>query len=1608
MAPEKINNRPRLVLSPTLTGTPTLTPAGTLTPTPVKQTTDVQTLPLVKPQTGSRENFQRTSGTNYANSLDEKTRKTIQDKLKKEYEKLQVQLKKTRKENGPIGNSWDWIKNVTGLGAGSNKVQAELDKMKKQLADLEKHPANMAKVYKSITGKNLNSEELAKLTKGQIETKASIALDKYQEGQSTAVDTVADVISGIAVIGVYTAAVAAAPFTGFASIAVGIAAAGVVAGGLKAGIKYADAKIGGRKYDSLGYDLATGFLNGAMAPVTGGLGGALGKTVAFKLGVRTAEEIAEEVVEQTVKRTTGMVFKEAIAKLMVNPAGYEYVGGKLLGRVAAIGTEMAVDGSLSGGFDNALRAGLDGKNVVEGFANGFVGGLVAAPIIGGGFRLVGRAGKKLGEAIKGDAAVNELTEGISTTKIIKEKEASLKNTAIEEHNTFKTNADEELKTNAVNKPIAMKKPELIKQMESIKNRNGVAILNPSDIPDIIQKIKKNNHHFNISKFSQMLNEITPETFEKYNNDIFRSLIDGENPSELLAKKFNFKTELDTKYNDDSLNRDRIKDLFNSIKSKEQLNFAKKLSENNVHISYLKDILEVASDDMRLQDIALKIKTTPGYSDGQNLCPLLKLAKQSPECLEKLKFITSKMIEIDDDQARDFVERIDDKTLKIIKERNIFGIIPEYNHNFVEELASVSDAQWETIMKRPELLTSGAMNDISAVEYFASLNEGKYSKIIKYNLLNKKIKAQDLHSLFGHVDDDTFDEIAQRGLLSIEGRKKLFSSDEMVKLAGLGPDEWPKAKKLLYIAERGDKQFSGYQILNLAKLEPEAWAKAEKLFYIEGRGLNQFDYSGINDLIQLKPEEWARAEKLIYLPKRDNEQFSITRICSLIKRKPEEWTKIEKSVYIEGRGDKQFDYSEICKLAELDSDQWTRAQRLIYVANRGNDQFNANDICCLANSSDEILDKVLDITSNKAKDNYSIKATDLANLLSFDKKNESFKSKVEVLEMINEIESHFSPDENKLLFENLDPIAEDIQKDLMQTITPMNVSKEAKVNFCKKFLANNNPNVERMLREANFESFGKNGIPLEYSRSKFIGDLNEIIANLSETQKANLFKKLEITVKVDSSGKINAYDGILNLNDLDTSNQLQKQVHDLVNKFTYGNKVVTGNSEFDETLNALIKAFPEFINIIGKQPHTDANGVGAHAYSLDVHILTVLKTAMNNPKYAKLTNQDKTIMKFATLFHDIAKEEGMIDKNHPHISALYVRNLVSKFNLPIDIKDRVFSLVKNHHWLEEFNEHTATMEDLATRFRKPQDYLIAKIMADADLNGIGDESFREYLSALSDENQKSLVDALEKIYNNGNIILPSKIVHLNKIPDVIYNGNKYRVINFTQKGLNLNKVGFYGIKNLKDLRFLVHMLPEDSLLRSAQTTDLLSDIANGGVLSTSLISLKNKITYKDRKYGLVLDFQNSNIANALSRNQASDYGKDFNKFVSLLNSFDDEAKTFLKKNIINKLKLKYGTLTDEEYGLLYKQIINKKFTTQIDNKEIFDIGRKSISGKDLKKALLKAQDELFIDAKTSHNEIVVYNPKISAVVCKESSLDKVPQEMLDFAESKNLPIYLIGE
>ena len=653
----------------------------------------------------------------------------------------------------------------------------------------------------------------------------------------------------------------------------------------------------------------------------------------------------------------------------------------------------------------------------------------------------------------------------------------------------------------------------------------------------------------------------------------------------------------------------------------------------------------------------------------------------------------------------------------------------------------------------------------------------------------------------------------------------------------------------------------------------------------------------------------------------------------------------------------------------------------------------NDIGILVNVSDKLSKGLNDSNIEDLIILYkylNLNTTDLSALSS--KEKISLNHSVNTIKGLFETEGLFETDEITQIISFSDIVAESVK----HTIVPTQITSANMKNMMSGFFANNSASLDELLSTTDFTQFGKQGLPLEYSRSAFVNDLLDSLKDIPQEEQTQITRKLGITFTKDESGNIIGYDGIIDLSKL-SNDGIEGNVLSLATKFIKENSIITGDSELDNALNSLIEGMPEFINIIGKQQHQ------TQTLSIDAHILTVLKEAMANENYQNLSDLDKTCLKFSTILHDIAKSEGIVDTAHPDASALYARNILEKYTFSDNIKDRIFELVKNHHWLEKYNKGEVTSDYIASLFRHKDDYSIAKIMADADLKGVSEEFYNTYSDALNTERQIPVLESLYKINSTGQLVFTSKIIKDNLIPTVEHNGSVYKVIDFTKmsKSADLSQYGFTPGTTVDSARFYVHMADSAENL---ETVDCLSDVANGSFLCASYISTGNKNTYNNSKFGVSLEAENVNIANAANENQCSGGHKGFDIFSEIISGNDDQLSHY-RDTIPTRIKNQLH-LNEREYAELYQMFASKKHISQIKDNEIYTVGRKTLRGDRIKKAIQTAGNDLF--SPDSHNESNLYNPKINAFVAKVNSIEEIPESFLKFVQAHNLPIYLLGE
>ena len=397
--------------------------------------------------------------------------------LKKSKEELRKNFEKEKESQGWVGSSVDFVKGI--FGFGSKKVEKNLDSFDKKFEELEEvansgNDELFGQKYKELTGKDLDLNETDPdkdlLEGSDIEND----IKGYSESQKTITDVVADVASGIASFGCYAAAAAglvAAPFTGGSSLLVtvgALSAATAVGAAVKTGIKATDAWSAGREYTSKDfvYDAVTGGVNGLLAPVSFGIGGVIGKTVATKLGVQVVKEGITTTAEQGAKNA-------------VLSTANKYVSESLGKKALAYGTDFAVQGAVMGGPNGAIVHRLNTGSwdrTGEAFIEGTVAGAITSVFMNGGIKA---AVKGFGSITGKSGKVQEKTNVIEDNSFNVASEELDYNFAVIDSAIEKESASLDLMGNDTAKPV-----------KTNNNKNlGISPFASQSAPKVIGKLE---------------------------------------------------------------------------------------------------------------------------------------------------------------------------------------------------------------------------------------------------------------------------------------------------------------------------------------------------------------------------------------------------------------------------------------------------------------------------------------------------------------------------------------------------------------------------------------------------------------------------------------------------------------------------------------------------------------------------------------------------------------------------------------------------------------------------------------------------------------------------------------------------------------------------------------------------------------------------------------------------------------------------------------------------------------------------------------------------------------------------------------------------------------
>ena len=315
---------------------------------------------------------------------------------------------------------------------------------------------------------------------------------------------------------------------------------------------------------------------------------------------------------------------------------------------------------------------------------------------------------------------------------------------------------------------------------------------------------------------------------------------------------------------------------------------------------------------------------------------------------------------------------------------------------------------------------------------------------------------------------------------------------------------------------------------------------------------------------------------------------------------------------------------------------------------------------------------------------------------------------------------FSEQESSFL--DIDAKIDDIIKNTL-FITPLKISPDKREQFVNDFLVKSSY-FDKVLSEADYCLYIESGIPLKYSRKDFLSDVEKVVNFLDFDKKSAIFKKMQIN-PLYSNGHVVGFDGIIKKDGLDDSNEIEAEILSYIEKFIFDNEIQTNDDKLNEVLTNLISQMPEYINVFQKAQHTDQKK------TLDIHMLSAYKALLKDNRMNSFNDSERNILKTATLLHDIAKRQGIVDNTHPFNSALYAKDILNKYPLDDKAKRRIFSLIKNHHWLANYNRGILNAEKTAELFLDKKEWNMAQVLTLSDLAGGNSSIYMLFAPLLSD-------------------------------------------------------------------------------------------------------------------------------------------------------------------------------------------------------------------------------------------------------------------------------------
>lgn len=273
-----------------------------------------------------------------------------------------------------------------------------------------------------------------------------------------------------------------------------------------------------------------------------------------------------------------------------------------------------------------------------------------------------------------------------------------------------------------------------------------------------------------------------------------------------------------------------------------------------------------------------------------------------------------------------------------------------------------------------------------------------------------------------------------------------------------------------------------------------------------------------------------------------------------------------------------------------------------------------------------------------------------------------------------------------------------------------------------------------------ETFGKDGIPLKYSRNRFLGDLKAELEVLPPEERKLIEEKFDIRLNPTEFNEVGVEMERIPIvpENIGTSKAEQK-ISQIIKNFTQENETLIEDPETKKVLDSIIQEFPEFTAVIGKKQHH------THQYSVDVHTIKNLQDNLQNHRLEGLDSDSQLVLKYSTILHDLGKQfisDFCPDEGHARLSAIYTEKILGRMNLSPEIKSRILKQVEFHHWFKDYNIGRLSAKGVTNLFKTKEDVTIAEIMARSDLKNVSDNFHLRCMGIPANHSQGAYENAIE--------------------------------------------------------------------------------------------------------------------------------------------------------------------------------------------------------------------------------------------------------------------------